>query len=65
MLKKGDEYRAMNNLSDEHCLRPESIKLSLDKTMKMTLNDEKILRNGDRGQGEGLNNKKFVFNNRK
>jgi len=61
MIKKGEEYRAMNNLNDNHCLRLDSIQLSTDKTMKMTLNDEKIFKNGQIGQGESLNNKKFVF----
>lgn len=61
LIKKGEEFRAKNKISDEDCLRFENLKLSEDKITKMTSNDINILKNGDIGQGEALNNKKYVF----
>jgi hypothetical protein len=61
MIKKGDEHRAMFNISDDFCLKYNKIKFSSDKNLKLTKNDERILKNGDIGQGDGLNNKKYIF----
>ena len=60
MIKKGDDYRALNRVSDDYCLRMENLKLSDDK-IQMTVKDEYIFKNGNVGQGESLKHQKFVF----
>ena len=57
MFKKGDLLRKMNNLTDDMCLKLETLKIS-DKATKMSRQDYEIAKKGDIGQGERLVNSK-------
>lgn len=57
VFKMGDEYRALNKLTDEQCLRLDQITLSNNTTTYSDL-DKKILKSGDIGQAQGLQSQK-------
>ena len=53
LLKKGEDYRANNGISDDQCLKLlDELKIS-DK-MKMNSDDIERGKNGDKGQAERL-----------
>lgn len=57
MFKKGDNFRKINNVSDEMCLKLENLKIS-EKYNKMSKEDYERAKKGDIGQGERLVNSK-------
>ncbi len=57
LLKKGDEFRANNGLTDDQCLKLfDELKISDKK--KMNSDDIEKGKLGDKGQGERLYSKK-------